>query len=214
MKKNLPNNSDKIVRSYGVPDFRTADESSTVEGHAAVYDQKINMYDYFYEIIERGAFDGADLDDVLFCVNHDIRKIPLARSRRNNGNSTMQLSVDEKGLFMKSQLDIEGNAEARSLYSSVKRGDMTGMSFMFTIAEAKWTDLDTGMPTRHITKIRKVFELGPVNFPAYDQTDISARDQSALDNAKAALDNARSQELDNSRELEILKCKINILEKG
>lgn len=208
-KKNLPKNDEVAVRSFGVADFRAAEEGSTVEGHAAVYDQKVSIGGWFDEIIERGAFDGCDFDDVLFFVNHDTRKIPLARSRRNNGNSTMQLSTDEKGLFIKSTLDIDNNTESKSLYSSIKRGDIDGMSFMFTIAEAKWTDLDTDTPCRHILKIRKVYEVSAVNMPAYSNTDINARDKSALDNARAALDNAK-QELDNStkkNEAEILRLK-------
>ena len=213
-KKKLPQNDERVLRSFGVAEFRVADESSTVEGHAAVYNQKTNIGDWFYEIIERGAFDGCNFDDVLFFVNHDTRKIPLARSRRNNGSSTMQLQTDDKGLFMKATLDTENNAEAKCLHSSIKRGDMDGMSFMFTIADAKWTDLDTDMPTRHILKIRKVYEVSAVNMPAYPGTDINARDKEALDNAKAALDNARS-ELDNSKgELEVLKLRNQILMKG
>lgn len=191
-KRNLPGNEETVIRSYGIADFRANDEEKTIEGHAAVFEQKTNIGGYFYEVIERGAFDGTDFDDVLMCVNHDLRKVPLARSRRNNGNSTMQLSVDDKGLFVKARLDTEGNTESKNAYSAIKRGDIDGMSFMFRIADAKWTDLDTDMPTRHILKIRKVYELGPVNMPAYSGTDISARDQQALDNARTALENART----------------------
>lgn len=204
-KKNLPQDDQVVVRSYGMLEFRADDQEKTLEGHAAVFDQKINVGGYFYETIERGAFDGCDFDDVLMCVNHDLRKVPLARSRRNNGNSTMQLSVDQKGLKVKARVDTEENADARAVYSAVKRGDIDGMSFMFRIAEAKWTDLDTDMPTRHILKIKKVYELGPVNMPAYSGTDISARDQRALDNAKQALENARSTLENEKREREELK---------
>ncbi|ABR48567.1 phage prohead protease, HK97 family [Alkaliphilus metalliredigens QYMF] len=213
--KKLPQNNEVITRSFGIADFRADDEEKSVEGHAAVYDQKTNIGGYFYEVIERGAFDGCDFDDVLFFVNHDTRKIPLARSRRNNGNSTMQIKTDDKGLHIKSKLDTEENAEARSLYSSIKRGDIDGMSFMFHIKEARWTDLDTDMPTRHILKFRKVFEVSAVNMPAYSGTDINVRDQAALDNAAVALENARSKELDNSsNELELVKFKTQILMKG
>ena len=63
-------------------------------------------------MIERGALDKTDFRDVLFCINHDIRKIPLARSRNNNENSTMNLSVDDKACG-KSNSDVERNAERR-----------------------------------------------------------------------------------------------------
>jgi HK97 family phage prohead protease len=210
LKTKLPGNDEPVYRNYGIADFRANAEEKTIEGHAAVFDQKTDIGGYFYEVIERGAFDGCDFDDVLMCVNHDLRKVPLARSRRNNGNSTMQISIDNKGLFVKARLDTEQNSDAKAVHSAVSRGDMDGMSFMFRIQDAKWTDLDTDMPTRHILKIRKVYELGPVNMPAYTGTDISARDQQALDNARMALDNARS-ELENSKsrqELEIEKLKL------
>lgn len=212
-KNNLPPTEETVVRSYGLIDIRASEEEKTVEGHAAVFDQKTDIGGYFYEVIERGAFDGCDFDDVLMCVNHDLRKVPLARSRRNNGNSTMQLSIDTKGLLVKAKLDTDGNADARAVYSAVNRGDMDGMSFMFRIQDAKWTDLDTDMPTRHILKIRKVYELGPVNMPAYTGTDISARDKQALENAKQALDNARSTLENEKNELEALKLRTQILSK-
>jgi len=121
------------------------------------------------------------------------------------------LGLDEIGLSIEAELDTENNMEARQVYSSVDRGDITGMSFCFRVAEDQWDGLDTDMPTRHILKIAKVFEVSAVNCPAYDTTDINARDRQALDNAKRALDNARSEELDNSKVLDIYKLKNKIL---
>lgn len=185
-----------------------------IEGHPAVFDSMTSIGGWYNEVIERGAFDDCDFDDVLFFVNHETRKIPLARSRRNNKNSTMQLKVDKTGLFIGANLDTENNPEARQLCSSIDRGDITGMSFMFRVKEQKWENLDTPVPTRRIQKISKVYEVSAVNQPAYEKTDISARDKEALDNAKLELENARSQELDNSRALEIEKIKTQILLKG
>jgi hypothetical protein len=210
--KNLPSKDERVIRSFGMPDVRAGEGKGTIEGHAAVYDQKTNIAGWFYEVIERGAFDSTDFDDVMFSTNHDLRKIPLARSRRNNSNSTMQLNIDEIGLFIRANLDIENNSDAKSLYSSVERGDLDGMSFIFYVQEEKWEDLDTEMPTRRIQKIKRVIEVSAVTFPAYAGTDIHARDKQALDNAKLALDNVRSIELDNSKnELEVLKLRNQIL---
>lgn len=213
-KNNLPNKDDMVIRSFGIPDIRAVDDGSYIDGHPAVYDQKTNIGNWFYEIIERGAFDGCDFDDVLFSTNHSwTDKIPLARSRRNNKNSTMQLQLDSTGLYIKADLDVEKNHEACSLYSAVKRGDINGMSFIFYVSEEKWEDLDTDMPTRRIQKIKKVREVSAVNYPAYTGTDINARDQHALENAKRALENARS-ELENSKnELEAQQLKTQILMK-
>ncbi|MGL5712576.1 MAG: HK97 family phage prohead protease [Paraclostridium sp.] len=204
-----------VVRSFNVADFRATDSDKfNIEGHAAVFGQTTTIGNWFYEVIDRGAFDECDFDDVLFFVNHNMNKIPLARSRRNNGNSTMKLEVDETGLLVKADLDIENNSEARTLHSSIGRGDIDGMSFAFRIKEQTWENLDTDMPTRKIKKIAKVFEVSAVNNPAYTQTDINARDKEALENAKSALDNARSSELENSDELEIERLRTQILMKG
>lgn len=211
--KKPPLKDEMVIRNFGMPDIRAVDGAEgIIDGHAAVYDQKANIGNWFHEIIERGAFDGCDFDDVLFTANHELWEIPLARSRRNNANSTLQLSLDEKGLYIKASLDIENNAEAKSLYSAVKREDITGMSLAFYVKEERWEDLDKPMPLRRITQVKTVREVSAVNYPAYSGTDISARsDRAALDNARLALDNARST-LDNEKnEREALKLKNKIL---
>lgn len=217
-KANLLNKEQNEFRSFQITEFRATqqDEKPVIEGHAAVYDKKTNIGDWFYEIIERGAFDDCDFDDVLFCINHETRKIPVARSRRNNGKSTMQITTDDKGLFVKAYPDIENNTESKSLYHSIQRGDIDGMSFIFRVSEERWEDLDKEMPTRHIIKFKKVFEVSAVTMPAYRDTNISARDQAALDNAARVLENARStlESEKNEREMEVLKLRNQILMKG
>ena len=180
-----------------------------ITGRPIVYNSRTDM-GYFDEIIDPGALNNTDLTDVRFLVNHDTNKIPLARSRRNNGNSTMQLTVDNDGMGIWVTLDTENNAEARALYSAVQRGDISGMSFMFGVNAETWDDLDTDHPTRHITDISFVLEVSAVTFPAYEATDINARDKAALDSARSALDRARQSQdntLDSVNELELIKLK-------
>ncbi len=176
-----------------------------ITGRPIVYNSVTNIGD-FDEVIERGALDSADLTDVRFLTNHDLSKIPLARSRRNNGNSTMQLSVDYEGMAIRVDLDTENNAEASALYSAVQRGDITGMSFMFSVVDEKWENLNTEHPTRHILAIGTVIEVSAVTFPAYDSTSISARNREALENARAALENARAATVETDA-LELAKAK-------
>lgn len=176
-----------------------------ITGRPIVYNSITNIGD-FDEVIERGALDNADLTDVRFLTNHDLSKIPLARSRRNNGNSTMQLSVDYDGMSIRVDLDTENNAEASALYSAVQRRDITGMSFMFSVTDERWEDLDSEHPTRHILAIGTVIEVSAVTFPAYDSTSISARSLEALESARAALENARAATVDTDA-LELAKAK-------
>lgn len=188
------------------------DGGSIITGRPIVYNSRTDL-GYFDEVIERGALDSTDLTDVRFLVNHDISKIPLARSRRNNGNSTMHLTVDDDGLAIRVKLDTENNAEARALYSAVQRGDISGMSFMFGVRGEEWDNLDSDHPTRRITDISTVVEVSAVTFPAYDATEINARSKAALDSARQAMDiatqqRAKSVDTDsNSKTLELLRAK-------
>lgn len=204
-----------IQRSYSFEVRADQDEEggSIITGRPIVYESLTDL-GWFDEIIERGALVGTDLTDVRFLVNHDTGKIPLARSRRNNGNSTMQLTVDELGMSIRVNLDTENNSEARNLYSAVQRADISGMSFMFGISDEEWENLESDHPTRRIKSISTVVEVSAVTFPAYDATTIDARSKEALDNARQAVDTARSKEqksVDTDLELEKEKLNTNLL---
>ena len=188
------------------------ERGSIITGRPIVYNSRTDI-GWFDEIIESGALNNADLRDVRFLVNHDISKIPLARSRRNNGNSTMQLTVNEFGMDIEVQLDTENNSEARALYSAVERGDISGMSFMFGVNSEEWDDIESDHPTRRIKEISSVVEVSAVTFPAYDATEINARSKEALENARLALENAKRQSapsLEND-DLELMKLKTQTL---
>ncbi len=186
---------------------RNEEHGHFLSGRPIVFNKRTNL-GWYDEIISADALNGTDLKDVRFLVNHNTDMIPLARSRNNNENSTMQMSVDADGMPIRVDLDTENNADARSLYSAVERGDITGMSFMFTVDEDTWTDKESDHPTRTIRKIGKVLEVSAVTFPAYEQTSITARGLSyALDSARASLESAKAAD----REIERKKQRIRIL---
>lgn len=190
-----------------------SEQGSIITGRPIVYDSRTDLV-WFDEVIVKGALDNADLTDVRFLVNHDISRIPLARSRRNNGNSTMQMTVDDEGMSIRVLLDTENNSEARALYSAVQRGDISGMSFMFSIKRQEWDDLDSEHPTRRILEISSVVEVSAVTFPAYESTEISARGNEALDSAREALEKAKEQRaksVETDSDLDLLKAKTKIL---
>lgn len=177
-----------------------------LSGRPIVFGQRTDL-GFYDEIIEAGALDTTDLKDVRFLVNHNTDMIPLARSRNNTENSTMQMSVDADGMGIRVDLDTENNADARSLYSAVSRGDITGMSFMFVVDKDSWDNVDTEHPTRHVRSIRNVMEVSAVTWPAYSQTSIQARGiADALDSAKASLDSERAK----VAELKLAKEKIKL----
>lgn len=206
-------------RSYSFDVMSEENENGSIlTGRPIVYNQRTDL-GLFDEVIDSGALDSADLTDVRFLVNHDISRIPLARSRRNNGNSTMQFSVDQNGLNLDwVKLDTENNADARALYSAVKRGDISGMSFMFSVDGESWENLDSDHPTRHITSIGSVVEVSAVTFPAYDSTEINARSNEMMDSVSSALEKAREQRAKSvdtdANTLALLKEKTKIITGG
>lgn len=201
------------IRSYDFDVRAKEDEEhgTYLEGQPIVYNSRtdLGLYD---EIIEVGALKNTNLKDVRFLVNHDFNMIPLARSRNNTKNSTMQMAVNDEGMSIRVNLDVEGNAKAKELYSAVKRGDISGMSFAFYIDQEEWEDLKTEHPTRRIKSISEIFEVSAVTFPAYEETNISARnDKMVLESAKDVLESARrSMDIDNADSLELEKEKIKI----
>ena len=179
-----------------------------IEGTPIVYDSWTDL-GWYDEVIDRGALAETDLRDVRFLVNHNTDMIPLARSRNNNENSTMQMSIDDEvGMRIRVNLDTENNTDAKALYSAIERGDISGMSFMFNVDGDRWEEIESEHPKRHIEKISRVFEVSAVTFPAYEATNISARGLSdALDNAKVSLESVKTEK----REIELLKLKTKIL---
>ena len=178
-----------------------------ISGQPIVFNSKTDL-GWYDEIIESEALADTDLRDVRFLINHNTNMIPLARSRNNNANSTMQMEVTEAGMNIRVDLDTENNTDARSLYSAVERGDITGMSYMYTVDKDSWEDLESDHPTRHIRAIGKVFEVSAVTFPAYEATSIQARGLSdALESAKESLESAKAEK----REMERRKQKIRLL---
>lgn len=185
-------------------------KQGTVYGRPIVFNSVADI-GLFDEVIMPGALDETDLTDVRLCLNHDTSYV-YARSRRNNPNSTMRLMPDASGMTIEADLDIEGSPAARDLYSAITRNDLDKMSFMFSVADDEWENLDSDHPLRRIKKIRSVVEVSAVTFPAYNSTDIYTRSKEALENARLALESAKQQrakevETSNNNETELLLLK-------
>lgn len=203
--------SDREIRvfDFEIRAEQNEERGSTITGRPIVYGEPTDL-GWYDEIIAPGALDGADLRDVRLLVNHNTDMIPLARSRNNTPNSTMQLMIVEGGLDFRADLDTENNADAKSLYSAVDRGDITGMSFMFRVDADSWEGLESDHPTRTIEKISRVFEISAVTFPAYEQTYIQARGLSdALESARTSLESERAkkhaEDEERARKLKLIK---------
>ena len=213
-----------ISRSYLTEVRAAGEEEARIQGRPIVFGSQTDIGGWFGEVIEQGALDEADLSDVRFCKNHDTSNV-YARFKRGKDNNTMNLAISRDGLDIDAGLDVKGNPLAATLYSEVKRGDISGMSFMFSVKEEEWKNLDTDYPIRHITKIGSVVEVSAVTFPAYEATQISARDEGAVEAARKALEDAKEQrnaaeaaeqeaEAERAAALELEKLKAEILYGG
>ena len=185
-------NKETRAFTFEVRAEQNEEHGTFITGTPIVFNRATDM-GWYEETINKDALNECDLKDVAFLVGHNTGMIPLARSRNNNEHSTMQMTVNDDGMDIRVDLDTENNAEARALYSAVKRGDMTGMSFMFVVDKDSWADADSDYPKREILSIRKVFEVSAVAFPAYPQTTIqAASEDTTLDSARASLESARA----------------------
>lgn len=147
-------------------------DSLVLSGRPILYDQPTTInapFGEYVEVIKRGALDEADLSDVRLLYNHDMNKIPLARTPK-----TMHLTLEPAGLMMRAELP--STEDGRSVHTAVKRGDLSGMSFAFKVPKGG-SRYDAKTNTRTITKIEKVYECSVVAFPAYPQTSVEARSQ-------------------------------------
>ena len=169
------------------------DGTAVITGQPIVFNQETDLGPC-REVILPTALDKTDLRDVPLLCQHDFGMIPLARSRNNTANRTMQLTITEAGMYIRATLDIKGNPKAAELYSAIRRGDISGMSFAFIVDEDSWEGLDTDSPLRSVNSIAKVFEVSAVTHPAYIGTSIQAASAGdTLESVMASLESARAQ---------------------
>ena len=147
-----------------------------VEGYAAVFNQRALIWESewsgwkYMEVIDRNAFNGADMNDTVFKYNHGDVAMILARA----SNNTLTMNTDDKGLRISA--DIIDTNNGTDLYKLIKRGDLNKMSFAFTVkSERTEVDKENKIYTRTITAFDKIYDVAVVDFPAYDGTSIQAR---------------------------------------
>lgn len=175
--------ADVEVRTMQLRASEEGGESEMIlEGYAANFDQTTDL-GYFNERIARGAFDDVLEDDVRYLVNHE--GMPLART----ANGTLELRVDKKGLYTRAKLS--DTQLGRDTYKAVKRGDISEMSFAFTIGEQ---DVDTEKNLRTVTQVKRLYDVSAVTYPAYPTTTLEARSKFA---ASAEADISSPDDVEN-----------------
>lgn len=169
------------------------DEGMVVEGYAAVFDSVTNL-GWINEVIDRNAFDNADMSDIVMKYNHENNVLPMARTR----GGSLQFNIDDHGLKIRAKLpDTSVN---RDIYTLIQEGVLSKMSFAFTVKSEEY-DYDTD--TRRILAFDKIFDVSVVDVPAYESTEIYARSKEEYEEEKRKYEEAKEQH----RKLELEKKK-------
>lgn len=192
----------KEIRSVGLQEV-TADnnnEELRLTGHAAVFERSTVLWEYdgvqYKEIISRGAFDNADMSKCCLKYNHSNNVPVMARVK----GGSLSLEIDNIGL--KFDAKLFDTQTSRDVYSIVKQGGLDKCSFAFTVEEDEY---DRATHTRTIKKIGKLLDVSVVDVPAYEDTDVSARDYFKSEDEKY-----KTLERENQRKRAILKLKLSL----
>lgn len=148
------------------------DTNYYVEGYAATFEPYVLFYDSegnpVYEVIEKRAFENADMSEVIMLYDHDSRVFATT------SNGTLGFEIDDHGIFV--YADLGRTTNSKNLFEDIEAGMITKMSWQFTIDKGGyvWNEAER---TYHVTKLRKVYDFSPVSIPANDQTAINARNK-------------------------------------
>lgn len=204
----------KSNREYRNMTIRAAEEQDrVVTGYASTFDEPYMLYDgdgwQLWEVVDRSAFDNTDMTDVIMQYDHQGRV--FARIR----NKTLEVTPDEKGLFIKA--DLGGTEIGRELFEEIRGGYTDKMSFGFTVngeyEESVKTDEGVRIFTRHITSVEKLYDVSAVSIPANDGTSIKAdaTTRSISDLTDGVIARIRAERLEEERtELERLRAETKV----
>lgn len=189
--------NDREYRNFNSFALKRSDNESDsfiVEGYASTFEE-YTLFDFgdeeWREKIEPEAFKEADLSDVVFLRDHAGQV--FARTK----NNTIALMSDDKGLF--SRTDLSSTSAARGMYEDIDAGLYSQMSFAFTVAEQRFEEaMENGkrIYTRVISRIKKVYDISAVAFPANPTTDIGISTRSIFD---GAIEDLRAERLERQK---------------
>lgn len=184
-------------REYRNMEIRAAADGGdmVVEGYATTFNEPYLLWkeDNYtvYEQVDRNAFTGCDMSDVIMQYDHEGRVF----ARMSNG--TLSCTPDEHGLLTRA--DLGGTEQGRQLYEEIAGGYTTKMSFGFTVAEDSrdiTENTETGEVTilRTIRSLKKLFDVSAVSLPANPATNIAARTYGEGVIAEAKAERQRAEE--------------------
>ena len=186
-------------------------ESYKVEGYASTFEPYVLFEDKeekYIEVIEKDAFEGTDLSDVVYRIDHE----GAVYARTSAG--TLEVNADDHGLHMIA--DLSKSANARNHFEDVKAGNYPQMSFAFKVAEDTWLEERTEdgqyIYTRTIKRVSKVYDVSPVSFPANPTTELDVSTRSAFDGAIEGFRAERLKKEKRQKDLDRLTLKLKLME--
>jgi uncharacterized protein len=182
--KSLPARERRCLTAAGeMRAVRAEGKPITLVGYAAKFDVRSENLGWFVEVLKPGCFAKVlrEGQDIRFLFNHDSSRI-FGRT----ANGTLRLKEDAVGLHF--ECDLPDTEEARTLATLVERGDISGNSFSFRSTYPTgydWveTPLGDSPPLRVVREIDQVWDVGPVTYPAYEDTEVDVR---ALEDSRKA----------------------------
>jgi len=177
---------EKEIRAISLTDAELNDETREITGYAIVYNNKTDIGPWM-EQVSRSALKDVDTSKTYLLYNHNADNV-LASTK----SGTLSLQDTDKGLYFRAQLP--DTTLGKDTYTLVKRGDLTNMSFGFTVAEDTWNVADEPA-TRTINSIGELFEISIVPYPAYEDTTVSARSKEMLEDCICCKDEMCNTEL-------------------
>lgn len=177
------------------------DKPSIIEGYAFKFNTTTTIGSFFREEILPGSADDVLNDDIRCLINHDPNYV-LARS--NKGEGTLKLTIDEIGL--KYRYETPNLSYAKDLEENIRLGNISQSSFAFGIDEERWTELKGETPLRQIIKFKRLYDVSPVTYPAYQDTTVAKRSLDAFvtENAsKTQVNDAETLRTDNNNQTPI-----------
>ena len=197
-------NQDREYRNMELRFVQDEERTYIVEGYASTFEPYVlftmDGVDYKEKIMPT-AFDGADLSDVVFRVDHEGR----VYARTSAG--TLELWTDAHGLGQRT--DLSRTAAARELFADIEAGNYPKMSFAFTVAE-DGDEYDKKTHTRTINRIAKVFDVSPVSFPANPGTELSVSTRDYFDGVIEAERAERLAKEEHDKKVKELKLRLSL----
>ncbi|MEC1663346.1 HK97 family phage prohead protease [Bacillus halotolerans] len=188
----------RLFNEDGLETRSEGEKAKVITGYALKFNTKSNVLGNFIETIEPGALDGTDMSDVRALVDHVPSQI-IGRTT----SGTLKLNVDDVGLRF--EVTLPSTQYANDLYENIRLGNITNCSFGFHLAPqgaVRQKNPTTGVDFQRIRKISKLTDISVVTYPAYNDTDVFAR------NLNEAIKESNQKETEELKfQLELLKLR-------